>query len=149
MDSRTDALRAVQKYLETNPDDASAWNSLGVLHAQAEDFGEALRCLNRAIRLDSELTEAHTNRGRVLIALGIDKTQEALKSFDRALTLTPGDKTALQDKSYALRVLGRSKEELACLLELKKQTPEETPIILRIADIQLEMGQFQRSHYQN
>jgi tetratricopeptide (TPR) repeat protein len=142
MDSRDETVRAIQKYVETNPDDASAWNSLGVLHAQAEEFGEALRCFNRAIRLNPELTEAYTNRGRVLIALGLDKAQDALKSFDTALRLSPGDKTALMDKSYALRALGRSKDELACLLQLKEQTPDDTAVILRIGDINLELGHF-------
>jgi tetratricopeptide (TPR) repeat protein len=142
MTSVDDTLRAVEKHLEENPDDASAWNVRGVLLANKKEFGEALRCLNRAIRLDPNLSEAHTNRGRVLMALGPDKASSALESFDRALRLSPDNSEALIDKAKALHALGRTKEELACYEKVSKSVTDIPAIWIRMGDIKLEEGYF-------
>ncbi|MFW9885383.1 MAG: tetratricopeptide repeat protein [Candidatus Thorarchaeota archaeon] len=137
-----DTLRAVKKHLEENPDDASAWNVRGVLLANKNEFGEALRCLNRAIRLDPNLSEAHINRGRVLMALGPDKASRALESFDKALRLSPDNWDALIDKAKALRALGRTKEELACYEKVSETVTDVPAIWIRMGDIKLEQGHF-------
>ena len=142
MPSFEDSLQAVDAHLEANPDDASAWNSKGVLLAKMESFGNALRSLDRAIRLNPNLTEAHVNRGRVLLALGPDKAHEALKSLDHALRIEPENGMALHDKASALRALGRTNEELACYKALVKISPKEWRIWMRMGDITLEEGQF-------
>ncbi|MHA1960026.1 MAG: tetratricopeptide repeat protein [Candidatus Thorarchaeota archaeon] len=149
MTSTEDTLSAVEKHLESNPDDAAAWNVRGVLLAKLESFGEALRCFDRSIRLESTRPEAHTNRGRVLLSLGDAKAIEALKSFDRALQLKSEDLDALRDKARALRILGRNREELVCYVAFVKLSPDEWPIWLRMGNIYLESGQFERAlkHY--
>ncbi len=137
-----DTLRAVKKHLEENPDDASAWNIQGVLLASKNKFGEALRCLNQAIRLDPDLAEAYTNRGRVLMALGHEKAGSALESFDKALRLSPDNLEALVDKAKALHALGRTDEELACYEIVSKTITDVPAIWIRMGDIQLELGNF-------
>jgi tetratricopeptide (TPR) repeat protein len=142
MPSVDDTLKAVKKHLEENPDDASAWNVRGVLLANKTEFGAALRCLDRAIRLDPNLAEAYTNRGRVLMALGHDQASSALESFDKALRLSPGNMEALVDKAKALRALGRTKEELACYEEISQVVTDVPAIWIRMGDIELEEGNF-------
>ncbi len=115
MASIDDTLRELEEHLKANPNDASAWNAKGVLLARKEQFGEALRCLDQATRLDPSHAEAFVNRGRVLLALGPSKAGDALRSFDKALELTPQSPTTLWDKALALRVLGRAKDEMTCL----------------------------------
>ena len=66
MDSVDASLRAVDKHLEANPDDASAWNAKGVFHAQKREFGDALRSLDRALKLEPNLAPAHTNRSSLV-----------------------------------------------------------------------------------
>jgi tetratricopeptide (TPR) repeat protein len=142
MSTPEESLKEVEAYLEKNPEDAMGWNSKGVLLATMGNFGPALRALNRAIRLDSDLPSAHSNKGRVLLALGADKAPEALKSFDEALRLKPNDLSALRDKVVALRALGRLPEELKCLKLIVKQAPEEWQAWMRIGDVYLEAGKF-------
>lgn len=126
--------------MRQSPNDAAAWNMKGVVHAQRNEFGEALRCLDQALQIDSGLVAAHTNRGRVLLAIGPDKANDALKSFDTALQLKSDDTDALRDKAHALRVLGRAEEEIACYERLSEQLPEDWEIWLRLGDLQLETG---------
>ena len=114
----------------------------GVLLANKKEFREALRCLNQAIRIDSNLAEAYTNRGRVLMALGQDKATSALESFDKALRLSPDNVEALVDKAKALHALGRIEEELACYEKVSKTMTDVPAIWIRMGDIKLEKGDF-------
>ncbi|MHA2431778.1 MAG: tetratricopeptide repeat protein [Candidatus Thorarchaeota archaeon] len=142
MVSPKDTLNAIEEHLEANPDDASAWNAKGVVLARMEMFGDALRSFNQAIQLDSKMTEAHTNRGRVLLALGPDKANKALKAFESALSLSPDDLGILHDKAQALHVLGRSQEELECYKSITESMADEPAVWVRKGDIELELGRF-------
>ena len=143
MDSVDASIRAVDKHLKDNPEDASAWNAKGVFHAQKREFGEALRSLDRALQLDPNLAPAHTNRGRVLLALGPEKANDALRAFDSALKLTPDDVQILHDKASALHALGRVDEELVCTRQISQMAPNEWGVWVRIGDIELELGHFE------
>lgn len=145
MSSPERTLKEIDAYLVEHPDNALAWNTKGVLMATMGDFGPALRALNQAIKLNSELHQAHTNKGRVLLALGADKASEALKSFDAALRLKPNDLDALRDKAVALRALDRLAEEEACLQKIVHEAPNEWKAWMRIGDIHLESGEFGRA----
>ncbi|MGY5879232.1 MAG: tetratricopeptide repeat protein [Candidatus Thorarchaeota archaeon] len=140
MENSEESLASVEAYLRENPQDASAWNVKGVFHAQRKEFGEALRSLDQAIQIDSELAAPHLNRGRVLLTLGREKAGEALKSFDRALKLKPDDIDALRDKALALRALGRPQDELKIYKKMSVLAKEEWGIWLRLGDLQLEVG---------
>ena len=141
MENSDESLASVDAHLRENPHDASAWNVKGVFHAQRKEFGEALRCLDQAIQLDSELAAAHSNRGRVLLTLGPEKARDALKSFDRALELKPDEIDTLRDKALALRALDKAKDELAIYKKMSELAKDEWGIWLRLGDLQLEIGE--------
>jgi tetratricopeptide (TPR) repeat protein len=145
MENIDDTLRAVDDHLKNSPDDASAWNTKGVLHAQKQEWGEALRSLDQAIRLDSSLALAYSNRGRILLSIGPEKASEALKSFNKALQLLPDNLDILRDKAVALRVLGKTEAELDCYRKLSESIKEEWGIWLRMGDLQLELGDFRQA----
>ncbi len=130
----------MEKHLEANPNDAAAWNVKGVLLAKRGEFGAALRSLDTAIRIKPDLPEVHTNRGRVLMALGPEKASEALRSFDRTLELSPGDLDALLDKAAALRTLRRAEEELACIGVICSARPDDSLFWTRKGDLETQLG---------
>jgi len=142
MENSDDSLASVEAHLRENPQDAAAWNVKGVFHAQRKEFGDALRALDQALQLDSELAAAHSNRGRVLLTLGPEKASESLKSFDRALELKPDEIDTLTDKALALRALGRSEDELDIYKKMSELNKEKWGIWLRLGDLQLEVGDF-------
>ncbi|MHA1930553.1 MAG: tetratricopeptide repeat protein [Candidatus Thorarchaeota archaeon] len=142
MSSLEETLKEIEEHLLASPNDAAAWNSKGVVLAKLERFGEALRCLNKSTQLDPNVAASHTNRGRVLLALGIDKARDALKSFDKALAINPDEIDALKDMAVAHRALGNGAEELSCLQSIAKKTPDDLHVWLRLGDIQLENARF-------
>lgn len=142
MENLDDTLKAVDTHLKAHPDDATAWNTKGVIHAQKQEWGEALRSLDQALRLDPDLPHAHSNRGRVLLSIGPEKASEALKSFNRALQLLPDNLETLRDKVVSLRVLGHTEEELDCYRKISEISKGEWAVWLRMGDLQLELGDF-------
>ena len=145
MSNPEQTLQDLNEYLKEHPKDANAWNTHGVLLATMKQFGPALRSLDHAIKLDSHLHQAHTNRGRVLLSLGLDKAPDALKSFDTALKLKPNDLDALRDKAVALRALNRGTEEMDCLKAIVAEHPDELGAWQRIGDLHLEAGAFPKA----
>jgi tetratricopeptide (TPR) repeat protein len=142
MENMDDTLRAVDAHLKDNPDDANSWNTKGVIHAQMREWGEALRSIDHALRLNPELVPAHSNRGRILLAIGPEKANEALKSFNRVLEMQPENLDVLRDLAHALHLLGRPEEELDCYRRLSESSSDEWEIWLRMGDLQLELGDF-------
>ena len=138
-------LDAIDKYLEENPKDAEAWNAKAVMLANQEDFGEALRCLDHALRLNPKLAGAHTNRGRMLLALGKDRAADALQSFKKALKLNPNDTQALADMSIALRLLGDLDGEFNTLASLIKIEPNNAEIWLRLGAVEFKRGRVEKA----
>ena len=151
MENSDESLASVEAHLRENPLDASAWNVKGVFHAQRKEFGEALRCFDQALQIDSELAPAHSNRGRVLLTLGPEKAGEALKSFDKALKLKPDEIDTLRDKALALRALNRAKDEIEIYKQMSQLSKEEWGIWLRLGDLYLEIGNIKGaiSSYEN
>jgi tetratricopeptide (TPR) repeat protein len=145
MENLDNTIREVDNHLKNNPDDASAWNTKGVLHAQKQEWGEALRSLDQAIRLDPDLAHAHSNRGRILLSIGPEKASEALKAFEKALKLLPDNPDILRDKAIALRVLGHTEEELDCYRKISAFSKDEWAVWLRMGDLQLELGDFKQA----
>jgi tetratricopeptide (TPR) repeat protein len=145
MENLDNTIREVDDHLKNNPDDASAWNTKGVLHAQKQEWGEALRSLDQAIRLDPDLAHAHSNKGRILLSIGPEKAGEALKAFEKALRLLPDNPDILRDKAIALRVLGHTEEELDCYRKISAFSKDEWAVWLRIGDLQLELGDFKQA----
>jgi tetratricopeptide (TPR) repeat protein len=145
MENLDNTIREVDDHLKNNPDDASAWNTKGVLHAQKQEWGEALRSLDQAIRLDPDLAHAHSNRGRILLSIGPEKASEALKAFEKALKLLPDNPDILRDKAIALRVLGHTEEELDCYRKISAFSKDEWAVWLRMGDLQLELGDFKQA----
>ncbi len=140
MSSPEEMLHSIEAHLKTNPEDAEAWNAKGVVLAQMENYGEALRSLDRAIRLDSHLAPAYLNRGIVFLSIGPHKAKEALQSFNKALEIAPGNIRALQFKAAALKALGRPTEELEVLQEIAQTVKDDEHLYLRIGDALVELG---------
>jgi hypothetical protein len=75
-------------------------------------YDEALAALDRALALQPDNADAHSNRGIVLS--DIKRHDEAIASFDRALQLAPDHVEALSNKAAVLLALKRHDEALAC-----------------------------------
>jgi predicted O-linked N-acetylglucosamine transferase (SPINDLY family) len=106
-----EAKKLYAKILKIDPDHFDALHLLGVLKHQQGDAPEALRLIAAALKTDAT-PDALSNYGNVLCAL--NRHEEALASYDRALALQPENVLAITNRGAALTALGRPMEALAC-----------------------------------
>lgn len=85
-----DAVRSYKQLLQISPDNASAYENMGVAQLQARDLRAAEVSLRRALQLDPNLAAAHTALGVLLMQSG--RRAEAVESWQRAVAL--GDPNA-------------------------------------------------------
>jgi len=138
-----EAMRCLDKAIELSPscadgrcDNAScdkaicseAWYYKGLCFADIKypvpddlDHGEAIKCYDRALSINSTYVEALSVRGWSLTELGM--FDEALKSLDRALELDPCFDDAWDNKGYTLYRMGKNEDALECFYKAAECNP--------------------------
>ena len=75
------------------------YQSLGVLASQRDDFKESGRMYAKALRLNGKLAAAYYNRGND--ELKQKRYRQAIRDYDKALNLYPGDPWAMRKRTLA------------------------------------------------
>lgn len=96
---RSDSARACfTEILSSVPEHSQALHYLGILHAQAGEFGKAVELIGKAVALGPPNAEACGNFGNALRKL--DRKAEALAAYDQAITVDPGYVYAYFNRGY-------------------------------------------------
>ena len=85
-----DAVRTYLRLLQIDPDNALAYENMGVAQLQARDLRSAEASLRRALQIDPDLPAANTALGVVFASTG--RKAEAIEAWKRAVAL--GDPNA-------------------------------------------------------
>jgi len=93
------------------PDDFSAWLSLGTSNHRAEKFEEARIAYKRALELHPDSPVIWHNLG--LLASDQGNVMESRDCFQREVDLSPGDAKAWYDLGISLQQLGQEEESAA------------------------------------
>ena len=80
------AAAQLRAHLQRHPEDASAWNNLGLLHLDGDDPEAAVHCLEKALT-QGEDGELHSNLGLAHLRLG--HLERARNHLQTALRLAP------------------------------------------------------------
>lgn len=100
-----------RQILALAPDQFDSLHLLGVLEGQRRNASLAAELIGRALAIDPENADAHSNHGNALRQL--NRLQDALAAYDRALRLRPNFLDALINRGNALLDLKRPGEALA------------------------------------
>ena len=77
-----DAERTFQWILKTEPEYALAWNGLGLVAIQKEDFAAARGYFEKAVQRDPDLLEGQLNLGRIYKMIGANtRARECFETF--------------------------------------------------------------------
>lgn len=98
---------------DTYPNDYMPYFQLSMIEVQKGNRDEAMRLLNRCIKLFPNFSDAFTNRGMLLMENG--EYNEALVDFDRALELDSTNAIARLNRGVTLFSLKRYTEALESL----------------------------------
>ncbi|MCP1913437.1 MULTISPECIES: tetratricopeptide repeat protein [Bradyrhizobium] len=105
------AEKIYEDMLRQQPDNFDALHLLGLISAQTGRSERGVDLIRRAIRLNGNVADAHSNLGNALRALR--RFDEALASFDVAVALRQNLAPALYNRGITLADLGRHEEALA------------------------------------
>jgi tetratricopeptide (TPR) repeat protein len=101
------ALSAYTSAIERNPYDYRAkWEEARILLAEHPE--DALKLTTQALELKPDLADALTIRGRALVAL--QKPQEAVADFRKAIAIAPDDPAVHFQLARAYRLTGQAQE---------------------------------------
>jgi tetratricopeptide (TPR) repeat protein len=103
---RTDeAVRAYQRAAAIRPQDYRACENLITVLSESKRFDEALAASDRLIALDAARCDSFIARGSVFFAA--NRSEEAVKTFEQALTLDPSNDAAKYYLALACRHAGQ------------------------------------------
>jgi tetratricopeptide (TPR) repeat protein len=108
-----EAEQLYRQVLKTHPKSFDCQHLLGVITYQRGDYADAIAQIDLALKINSEVADAHLNRGNALKKL--KRLEEALDSYDRAAALKPDDPMILNSRGSTLRDLERFSDALADL----------------------------------
>jgi arylsulfatase A-like enzyme/Tfp pilus assembly protein PilF len=99
-----EAARTYARLLEIDPNNALAYENIGVAQLQGKNLKAAEASLRKAVQLDPNRAGAYTALGVVLAST--NRTDEALAAWRRALELDPNDANA----AFNLKRVGGSRD---------------------------------------
>ena len=118
-----EAETAYRRALQLDATDFNAWNNLGgVLFESRKKPGEAIQCMQRALKIDPQNKVGWANLTSMVGRLG--RNDRALEFAERALVLDPNFVEAHLHKASAARALGRVeivKEVCAALAAIRPE----------------------------
>ena len=101
-----------REVLQIEPNNADALHLLGVIANQRGQNEIAVDLIEKAIKVDQAVPFYHYNAGNAYSAL--NKFEEAVACYQRALSLNPDYYEALNNLGNALKAQGKLEEAMAC-----------------------------------
>jgi cytochrome c-type biogenesis protein CcmH len=120
-------IAQVEARLETHPEDGMGWATIAPVYVSTGRYGEAVTAYTKAISLMGENADLRSGLGeaRMAVAEGI-VTAEALKDFERALTIDPKNERAQYYRAVAAEQDGDQPRALALYQELARTIPPDS-----------------------
>lgn len=119
------------KLLESFPDDAGLWNSLGSAYFQLDSIEKAKTYYLKAIELEPDNSEHQNNLGLVYSSVG-DRAS-ADRHYRRALELNPGNAEAYRNIAAMKRYESPVDPDITAVEKLWSQTAEDDPRRIQLA----------------
>lgn len=127
------AIALIEQALQTAPDNAAAYSSLGNCFKGLRQHERALANYDRALALRPDDADALNNRGATLRDL--QRAADALASFDRALQISPTHPTALENRGACLIDLERTADALDTYNRLLAVVPDHAEALMVSANL--------------
>jgi Flp pilus assembly protein TadD len=137
-----DAHLGCQQALAMDPENPETMNLMAVAHTEARQLDHAVEWASRAVRKDPK-PQYLTTLGTALAKSG--RIDEAIKVFDKAVGLKPGDATLWWRMGDALIEAGRSPEALLCFQQTLALDPRNGNAACKAGFILHELGRFEEA----
>jgi tetratricopeptide (TPR) repeat protein len=138
-----EAQRDYEGAVRADPRCAEALTNLAAIYCDVhEEYERALEYVKQALDANKDLVKAWVNRGIILRHLG--RLQDAVDSYDHALSLEPRNAFALLRKGAMLTdELGLYDEALQCFNEAAKVAPENPECWWNLSQVYMHKEDFE------
>jgi tetratricopeptide (TPR) repeat protein len=117
-----EAIDAYQESVRLRPNNAQAWNKMGIAHHQLMDLAGAKTCYERAVKLNHKYAEAINNVGTVYYTH--KNYGRAIRYYQQALALEPGSASVYSNMGTALFSRKRYTEAIASYQKALELDPD-------------------------
>lgn len=138
-----DIQNAAQHYkrvLANDPRNIDASRMLGVICFEHGNPQEAVRLITLSLQGNPQQPHLHNILGLALHAL--QRYDDALANFDRALTITPNDLHALTNRGVTLAAVGRYEEALASYSKALPLAPNDGELHFKLGFVLQQMNRY-------
>jgi len=132
------ARQAYLEVLEVEPQNAEAWQLLGVMAFQAGDFQTARGCLEQSLKINPKLGRVHQSLGQVLESL--NQPEQALAAYRRAIELEPNQPMAWNNLGNLLQNQGNFNEAEKCFAEVQRLDPNFPNLLNNLGVLRLNQS---------
>jgi tetratricopeptide (TPR) repeat protein len=154
------ALRAASRAVELFPEAGAAWFALASAAEAAGDPERTEEALRKAVAVEPDIGMWHNNLGWFLLGRGDEHARDALRLFDRARKLEPGNPYVFRNRAIALQLAGRTREgkaarrahaeeELERHSQLVRDHPEDVDSQYGVTAQLLELGRLEETREAN
>jgi Flp pilus assembly protein TadD/ADP-heptose:LPS heptosyltransferase len=137
-----EAQMVCRQALALDPENADTLHLVGVVCSEAKQFDHAVEWTLRAIGRDPKPQYLAT-LGTALLKSG--RSEEAIKAFDKAVQLRPGDATLWWQMGDALIEAGRSSDAVLCFRHTLTLDPRNGDAAYKAGHILHALGQFEEA----
>ena len=117
----SDAIKSYLKVIEINENNFDAYNNLGIMYENTNNFSAAIKNFKSAVRIDPFRFEVHFNLGNIYRKL--NDLQAAIASYTLATDIRPDFPEALCNKGSCLSELDNDLAALDCFQSAVKIDP--------------------------
>jgi tetratricopeptide (TPR) repeat protein len=133
------AIRDYRQILQLNPNLAAAYNNLGSLYYDTQQYQKAIATLQKGLRIDSHMASSHAILGSAYLAVG--RVSEALPELRAAATENPSDKRSKDLLEQSLIINKEYWQAANLLREQLKETPDNQDAWYRLGKVYLRLSQ--------
>ncbi len=123
------SLEALEQKANASPNDAAAWQALGLAYFEEEQFGDAVRTYAKAASIDpaQAILWSALGEARVMASRSDPMPAEAVANFERARSLDPADPRAGYFLAVRKDLGGDHAGAIADWLALLARSPADAP----------------------
>ena len=136
-------LQHLQQLLQQQPDNASLWYACAIMQQHLEQYADALNSAEQALHKDPQHLSAGIQKARILVLQA--RPDDALRWLQKLHRQHPQHKGIQVLQARILLEQRRMTEALDAFLVLHQNFPEDTAILLSLALLHEEAGQYEQA----
>jgi tetratricopeptide (TPR) repeat protein len=133
-----EAETCYRKIIDEEPDLAAGYFGCGYVAYERDDYGESARFLKKGLEKDPREVDGHYYLG--LAYSNLDKTSDALASFEEAYALAPYDAVLFRTLAYEYHDAGRYEEAIEISRNRLKDSAHDTDAMYVMGISQVQIG---------